>query len=62
MHLLRHRALAIRRLVLQPCALHGGTRQGGHPGLRQEIAPPERSLRLENCCANCPASRLRQGL
>jgi hypothetical protein len=62
MHLLRRRALAIRRLVLQPCALHGGTHQGGHPGLQRGIPPLERSLRPENCCATCLASRFRQGL
>ena len=61
-HLLRHRALATRRLVLEPCAPHGGTRQCRRPELRQGMPPPERSLRPESSCANYQAPRPRQGL
>jgi hypothetical protein len=38
-HLLRHRVLAARRLVLQPCAPRGNTRQRGRPGLHQGLLP-----------------------
>jgi hypothetical protein len=54
LHLLRHRALAIRRLVLQPCAPHGSARQDACPRRRQGIPLPGHSLRPESCCATSP--------